>query len=74
VGDVSPKHHIAARQFCPLFVVVNLRFGFPTTHQIIAKLLTDNDVHDSQVVKTMLDETDHEIKLLKTSFFIHRFF
>ncbi len=33
----------------------------PATHQIVAELLTGNDVHDSQVVKTMLNETDNEI-------------
>jgi hypothetical protein len=33
----------------------------PATHQIVAELLTSNDVHDSQVVKTMLDATDNEI-------------
>jgi Transposase DDE domain. len=33
----------------------------PATHQIVAELLTGNDVHDSQVVKTMLDETENEV-------------
>ena len=33
----------------------------PATHQIIAELLTGNDVHDSQVVKTLLEETENEI-------------
>jgi hypothetical protein len=33
----------------------------PKTHQIIAELLTENGVHDSQVVKTMLNETTNEI-------------
>ncbi len=33
----------------------------PVTHQIIAELLTGNDVHDSQVVKTLLDETENKI-------------
>ena len=33
----------------------------PVTHQIIAELLTGNDVHDSHVVKTLLDETENEI-------------
>jgi len=34
----------------------------PATHQIIAELLTGNDVHDSQVVKTLLDETENDIE------------
>ncbi len=33
----------------------------PATHQIVAELLTGNDVHDSQVVKTLFNETDNEI-------------
>ena len=33
----------------------------PATHQIVAELLTDNGVHDSQVVKTLLNETENEI-------------
>ncbi len=33
----------------------------PATHQIVAELLTGNDVHDSQVVKILLNETDNEI-------------
>jgi len=33
----------------------------PATHQIIAELLTGNDVHDSQVVKTLLDGTENDI-------------
>jgi hypothetical protein len=33
----------------------------PATHQIVAELLTGNDVHDSQVVKTLLNETENDI-------------
>jgi len=33
----------------------------PVTHQIVAELLTGNDVHDSQVVKTLLNETENDI-------------
>ena len=34
----------------------------PATHQIIAELLTGNDVHDSQTVKTLLNETKNDIE------------
>ena len=33
----------------------------PVTHQIIAELLTGNDVHDSQAVGELLNETENEI-------------
>ena len=33
----------------------------PATHQIIAELLTDNGVHDSKVVKTLLNETENDV-------------
>ena len=30
-------------------------------HQIIAELLTENEMHDSQAVKTLLDETENGV-------------
>lgn len=33
----------------------------PATHQILAELLTCNDIHDSNVVSTLLDETENTI-------------
>ena len=36
----------------------------PATHQIVAELLTDNGVHDSQAVKTLLNETKNDLERL----------
>lgn len=57
-GEWKVKKHGWAkhRTWRKLHLMIN-----PVTGQIIAELLTGNDVHDSQVVKTLLDETENEI-------------